>query len=558
MATPVTQQRFPNKPGIYFEGIGTVTRAIAEWKIITYFDLAPIHTELQTLRNGTAILETLCPHLQQIDMCHELVKHFKSIHIELPETKKRRKARGAFNIVGNIANKLFGVLDNEYADDVSRVIKQLNDNENILADMIKNQTSVINTTLNVVKKDTNAIVLKINQLQTEANQISKEVVEVKKHINSLEIYTEISTQLALLAADLQRLEDDIFDTLIGVRHGKISPLLISPQQLKQEITKIKEHLPDSLHLPFNQNDVIHMYNLMSSECGVSTDHVIFIIRLPLTNNEIFQLFNIIPIPAIVNDTMVEIQPETSLLAATPHRDQYFALTKEALNSCKAIKRDSNQLLCSDKEPKYHQDAQAFSCEFQLLKNGTDKDCILKATKTEAIWIPLEHTNQWIFGTKYSTKVSAVCTNNGASEIIDLEGSSLITLQNDCTLKHHAATIQAHKIYTDIMYESHAAFGNFNLSDVSTSQLMFDMSPLNVSKELYQLKLLQTTIERNNLFGLPSLVKNESIHHHVTSYAALFLTFSFIIWLFCKLRATQSFNTAPVPAPRFLVDPELTN
>jgi len=93
MASPITQQQFPNKPGMYFEGIGTVNRIVGEWKIITYFDLAPIQNELQIFRNGTTLLESLCPMLQQEKMCYELVKHFKQRTFELQETNTTRRRR---------------------------------------------------------------------------------------------------------------------------------------------------------------------------------------------------------------------------------------------------------------------------------------------------------------------------------------------------------------------------------------------------------------------------------------------------------------------------------
>lgn len=563
LATPITQQQFPNKPGIYFEGIGTVNRIIGEWKVITFFDLSPIQTELQIFQNGTNFLEEMCPSLQQPNMCYELVKHFKGIKIELPEIRssKRRQARGLFNFVGNVANKFFGVLDSEYADDISKTIKQLNENDNILAAMIQNQTSIIDTTLNIMKAETEKIELKLNTLQKEVNTISKETADVTLHVNLLEIYAATVAQLTLLSSDLLRLEDDIFDALTGARHGKISPLLISPQQLQQEITKIKEHLPNSLHLPFNQNDVIHMYNLMSLQSGVSSDHIIFIICLPLTNNDAFNLYNIIPIPAVINDTMFTIQPETSLLAVTPHRDQYFALTNEDVKTCKAIKQNSNQLLCSNKQTTYHQGSQAYLCEINLLKNRSNDNCLWKETKSDTIWSPLQHTNQWIFGTKHATKISAVC--NGTAQMLELQGSCLLTLQHDCTLKHSTATIQAHQMFTDTIYESHIIFGDFKPVNNSAARIILNGSPLDLGIEVMRLNQLQETIRGDKFFNLPKLIEMQNVHHNITSYAALLLIACTIIWVSWKLKKirqsrTLEDNTKPTPAARFSIDPEADN
>ena len=410
-----------------------------------------------------------------------------------------------------------------------------------------------------MKIESEKIELKLNTLGNEINTISKDIVDIKKSINFVEIFMSTATQLTLLASDLQRLEADIFDVLTDARHNKISPLLISPQQLQREIIKIKEHLPASLHLPFNQNDVIHMYNLMTSQSGISSDHILFIIRIPLTNNEAFNLFNIVPIPAVLNDTMVMIEPETSLIAVTPHRDQYFALTNEDLKACKSTKQNSNQLLCSDKQTKYHLGAKAYRCEFELLKNGTDEHCKVRKLESDILWSPLQQTNQWIFGTKHSTQLSAVC--NGTTEIFELQGASLLTLQNDCTLKHHTATIQAHQTYSNVIYESYVAFGNFNHINRSTTQFIVNISPLDLSNELLKLQQLHETIQDGNLVNLPHLVEKHNIHHNATSYAALSLILCIVVclsWQFKKSRQSLSRDSKakPTPATRFTLDPEI--
>lgn len=561
---PIIQQRFPDKPGLYFEGVGTLNRIVGDWKIITYFDLAPIRNEIELFKNGTAALHDLCTVLTQKDMCNALFKKFNEINFELQTNErllKRRKTRGAIDVVGNIANKLFGVLDSEYAENMSQTINELKANDGILLKLIKNQTSVVDSTINIISKETEAITLKINQFQMEISNTTQQLFDLSNHVDLLEMYTSISAQLSLMAANLQSLESAVFDTITDAKNGKISPLLISPLQIEQEITKIKSYLPSSLHLPFDQEDIAHLYSVMSSKSGITADHILFILTIPLTNHEVFSLFQITPIPAVVNDTMISIQPETTYFAVSPHRDQYFAMSHNDLQSCIHAKQLTNQLLCSGKPLKYHQGASELMCEFSLLRNKTDENCTYVAVNSDTVWSPLHTSNEWIFASKYRTQLAVVCNDN--TDLIELQGSHLIKLQDDCTIKHNIVTIQAHKSYTTTRYESLATFGQFGTAYKPDVRLISNNSRLDFSQELQQLKQLQQGIEQANIMELPNKVYNDNIHQYMISYLALLLVIGSIPWLLWKFKQMkQGFilqqDGLPTPQPRFTVDLELAN
>nr|XP_044248843.1 uncharacterized protein LOC123002543 [Drosophila takahashii] len=65
--------------------------------------------------------------------------------------------RSPLNIVGNIASSLFGVLDTEYAKKMSLTIEKVKTNEDYLLELVKNQTSIIDSTINIMKRDEAAI-----------------------------------------------------------------------------------------------------------------------------------------------------------------------------------------------------------------------------------------------------------------------------------------------------------------------------------------------------------------------------------------------------------------
>lgn len=48
-----------------------------------------------------------------------------------------RVKRGAINLIGNVANSLFGVLDSDYAERLSQTIDEIKNNENYLLKLLR-------------------------------------------------------------------------------------------------------------------------------------------------------------------------------------------------------------------------------------------------------------------------------------------------------------------------------------------------------------------------------------------------------------------------------------
>ncbi|XP_075150831.1 uncharacterized protein LOC142224938 [Haematobia irritans] len=155
MCQQVTYTPIKGNPGIHFECIGNIKPILSEWKLLIYFYLAPLHKELQLFINGTNALAKTCNHSHFRDQCSDLITHFYNIQKDLPATPENlglRKKRGAIDIVGKVANSLFGVLDSNYAEKMSGTINIIKTNEARLQGLLRNQTSFLDSTLNLMKQ----------------------------------------------------------------------------------------------------------------------------------------------------------------------------------------------------------------------------------------------------------------------------------------------------------------------------------------------------------------------------------------------------------------------
>lgn len=76
-------QKFENKPGIYFDGIG-VTKVTAEWKFITYYDLSPFWADMNDFSAGIRTLQELCKVAAENRSCEMLSENLIQVqkHLE--------------------------------------------------------------------------------------------------------------------------------------------------------------------------------------------------------------------------------------------------------------------------------------------------------------------------------------------------------------------------------------------------------------------------------------------------------------------------------------------
>lgn len=111
-----------------------------------YYVLQSYWTKKSTFTKWRCALRQLRLQLQETAACKRLLDIFEhninEVNIENSLFPHRAK-RGAFNILGTMANALFAAFDAEYASKVSNTINSVVENKAYLNTLLKNQTSII-------------------------------------------------------------------------------------------------------------------------------------------------------------------------------------------------------------------------------------------------------------------------------------------------------------------------------------------------------------------------------------------------------------------------------
>ncbi|XP_037928763.1 uncharacterized protein LOC119663179 [Teleopsis dalmanni] len=334
----------------------------------------------------------------------------------------KRKKRGAIDLVGNIANAVFGVLDSEYAKNMAQTIQQLKNDDKHLLNLLKNQTSILDSTLNIMKRNQQQYQTTFELTVERLNDVKAKMLEEDKEIYNLKLhqfFTAISTQLLSVTTSIQFYESAILGVLTDTNHGKISPLLLTPKQLMNEVTTMREHLRSTMQLPVNMSNISELYSRMTVSSGLFDTKMLFQITLPLINDQSFDLFVVIPVPGIINGEYVTITPCTSMMAFNTHRNGYFPISEIQLAQCVSSKNDI--FICSDTQEIYSLESGKCTCEVNLFNNSTSS-CTWQSFTSNTLWIQSVAQNQWMFVARNPVKLNSVCDNEH-SQVIQVYLSS---------------------------------------------------------------------------------------------------------------------------------------
>lgn len=152
----------------------------ATWNVVSFVDLTYFHDEFETIKNSIYKFREICfdskyNERRQISIgseCKSVIIQLEKRIVNVDDRNNiifhnyHRVRRAAFNIVGYVASELFGVLDSRFATDYANDMKKLMHNDEHLLELLKNHSSVMESTMHILKRvklKSNTIVRKLTK-----------------------------------------------------------------------------------------------------------------------------------------------------------------------------------------------------------------------------------------------------------------------------------------------------------------------------------------------------------------------------------------------------------
>ncbi|XP_041632959.1 uncharacterized protein [Drosophila kikkawai] len=399
----MTLKAFNNSLGTFVEFTGRAAIAMEDWTVYASFDLEQLIRESAFLETGYQSLKTYCET--------DNVLCIDSLYLQLTEFGDTMSYQG--------------LTERAVPHDFRLKHLPLDDDE--IANLLRDKYSVVDSTKNIKGSLKNLL----DQLELEIDEL------LNNHkSNPMSIYY-VTDQLSSLAAHIKRSQFALLEALTSANQRKLTPLILSVQQLETEILRIQPHIPAGRRLPVNQSTVSDVYRIASvSVQQLDKNHLVFEIKVPLIDAELFSLYRLTPIPRVQNGQIEVMDTETPYLAINNHQDRFFPL--QNLGDCIELARE--RLICRHIQVTFGNGGfQNIPCGLAAIRNQSSGACQFRKVEKSSLWTQLLAPNSWMVALSQELSLTAVCSED--RQELDIRGSGILSIRSDCIVRSSAVILQ---------------------------------------------------------------------------------------------------------------------
>ncbi|XP_055714239.1 uncharacterized protein LOC129808486 [Phlebotomus papatasi] len=287
--------------------------------------------------------------------------------------------------------------------------------------LMKIHTSLISSTLseiNETRHDLRNIVEKLSEVTSRTNLVTDK-------LSQLETVENLNDAEKLLNLEMESIEHDQNQLLVVINsalNGHCHPLLLHPDRLEEEVLSVKAQLPDSTILP--RVSVPEMYELGKVSIISNSQQITAIIKIPLCDNKKYQLFKILPLPYLSNNSSKIIQVDYPYIATDPRKESYSVFSNDVFSKCKNVNHMSictTHVVYSSILP---------NCEFSIINNEPGLCRQVTLNVSHNYWIHVSE-NAFLYILPKSTRIRIMCNQKQSEFYRDIQGKGILRLKPNC-------------------------------------------------------------------------------------------------------------------------------
>lgn len=458
---------FTHHPGIYLEELGKASLTQDDWKLVLFYNLENYWHEWKSIRSVMDRAHQICAgHSDQsanhtratwfpdkewpcealLQPLQVMIDGMQDRNAMLQEPKRTRRAPLEF--IGTFMSETFGVLDQRSARQYEAVINDLQRGLVHVSDLTRQQTHIVDMTVNLVRKQQ-------EQTKTQYHQLHGEISSLTSHAEFVDTMLQLTTQITIF----KEMQEAVIDVMIDLHQGHINTRLITPSQLQNQLNKLESWLPRHLRIPRYQQHWVQFYKNLRVTARVMNQRLIFELRIPLLDPEEYRIYKVYPVPTVHGDRMVSLQPTSPFILINQQQTWYYQMQYLEFRECQEW--EDEQHVCKREHAVFNTHEEGRPCEISLLLHEELElqKCTVQSTNKRTSISPLSQANTWIMALAQTETVNVMC--NGTVERAAIQGSGILSLSPDCKLMGKDYLLVSQKIYVS---EQNAYFlPSFNIT-----------------------------------------------------------------------------------------------
>lgn len=458
---------------------------------------------------------------------------------------KSHKKRAVLDFIGNMAGDIFGIMDARSKKQHMEDIGGLMENDRHLMNLLKNQTSVVEKTLNILRVNGDELKRQNEQFMNLTKRIDKTMDEYA----AASFFSDIVAHMIQEISDFDSQMDNLLETIFDGRKHHVNHNLFPPNQLALELKTISEHVRNKYLIPEGN----HVYNLLSVKPHISTNQILFHISIPLFRLDVFKIFEIISVPFTGKNRTWSIHTEHEYLIVANDRTHYQFMKHSDLQRCTNF---DEYWVCWG--PYQWIMARVQSCEWNIFNEVSNENCTMVPSEGTSIWHNVGE-NQWLFYSKVGSDLTLICHDGVFRERII--GSGLLQFDSNCTIRNFDMEIHGKKSFhgrrINILVPKINKYHEHSIEWERTT-LNSNWSSANVDELQKQIEVIKANSQ------LPFELRAHDIHHYTTSYALVAVLVVCAVFGFFKYDKLKKHveQLASIPLTRAIsmptIDPVVSN
>lgn len=432
---------------------------------------------------------------------------------------------------------VFGVMDSrskkKYQEDISGLMA----NDEHLLGLIKNQTSLVEKTLDILQMNENEIQRRGEQFTNLTQRIDKTMDEYA----AASFFSGTVIHLFQEMADFNDRINVLLETIFDSRKHHINHNLFPPKQLAAEIKTISEHVRNKYVVPEGGN----VYNLMSIVPHILEQQILFHVSIPLFQVDELKIFHIVPVPYTSGNKTWSIYTKNKFLIVSNDRTRYQFMSGYDLQQCAQYGQD---VVCWG--PYHWNTARVQSCEWSIFNEISNENCTVNPNQMSSNWYNVG-INQWLFYSKTGSCLTFVCHDGVFRETI--VGSGLLRFNQNCTVRNFDIEINGKKTFhgrqIDVMIPKVGKYYDHSIK-WEHSMTQSNWAPSNINELRGAIEEIRTKS------SLPFHLNYHDIHHYAILYVLISAFVAFCLFTLFKYKKMKSRLNLPTRAVSMPSIPEL--
>ena len=371
-----------------------------------------------------------------------------------------RVRRSWYNTIKESVKIIHGLLNGDEMVNYERIINTSLESNHEEMRKFQGKINILENQIKYEANEFQDLWKNISALRSEVIRLSQEEKNNRHILDKLKISQYLQATASYGLKVYQEIQTVITALMFG-RKNTIHPKIASPKRILSELIKADKYLPEHLHFPYAllEQNTEGILNIADIKVFKIRKLLVFVIRNPLTIDEVYDLYKLIPYPVKFSDNQsVYVNPREPYLLINEYRTLFSLIPN--INTCKSIHPE--QFLCELEKPLFSR-LKSRACETELLIEPkiVPQICDLRIVHLESeIWEKIHFFNTWIYTVPSLTVLKINCpTKNDEVSIVN---SGVLTLSSGCWASTQGIQLYANPV--EFQEEYHSVLPKINLSE----------------------------------------------------------------------------------------------